>query len=60
VAAAHRFTGIAVALVVAHAGAESALAGILGVAVAWSFVASGLVAVAASVQPCTPVPPQNL
>jgi signal transduction histidine kinase len=37
-------TGIAVALVVAREDAESTLDGLLGVAIGWSFVASGLVA----------------
>ena len=37
-------TGIAVALVVAREHAESLLDGVLGVAIGWSFVASGLIA----------------
>jgi signal transduction histidine kinase len=37
-------TGIVVALVVAHEGTESMLDAILGIAIGWSFVASGLVA----------------
>jgi signal transduction histidine kinase len=37
-------TGIAVAVVVVHEGTESALDGVLGVAIGWSFVATGLVA----------------
>jgi signal transduction histidine kinase len=37
-------TGVAVAVVVAGEDAESTLDGILGIAVAWSFVGSGLVA----------------
>jgi signal transduction histidine kinase len=36
--------GIAVALVVAHEGEDNALDAVLGVAIGWSFVASGLVA----------------
>jgi signal transduction histidine kinase len=36
--------GIAVALVVAHEDKETLLGGVLGVAIGWSFVASGLVA----------------